>query len=241
MAIRNAAREACFLYQDTDRFLHRVIVNNQHTPHSELGGMTPHEKWMEGIQLIEPMVPRKTRETERLFWRMDPSTRIISRNGVSAFGMHYWSPEISGIKRVGTDGKPIRYSFRFETEDISHLALFRDGNWVGDVFAKELRLADGSTMSVSLSERKLAAALAKKQGRTGHDWLAFVSEIDETSKQREAEKRKAVQSAKQGDQGKTRRRPPTLDDARKTKAALEALEQRDQDDDLTNLLAGFGQ
>ena len=154
--------------------------------------------------------------------------------------MHYWSSEISGIKRVGMDGKPIRYSFRYETEDISHLALFRDGKWVGDVSAKELRLADGSTMSVSLSERKLAAALAKKQGRPAEDWLAFVTEIDATIKQREAEKRQAAQQAKHGDQGKARRRAPTADDARKTKAALDALERRDQDDDLTNLLAGFG-
>src|SRR5712692_6684990 len=48
--IRAAARNACLLYPDMNRLLHPLIVKYQHTEHRELGGMTPHQKWSEGIQ-----------------------------------------------------------------------------------------------------------------------------------------------------------------------------------------------
>ena len=102
--IRNAAKEACLLYQDVYKIVHRLIVNYQHTSHHELGGMTPHEKWIEGLQSGFPLVPPHTSEIERLFWRMSPETRVITPKGLCAFGLHYWSPDLNSAQRVGVDG-----------------------------------------------------------------------------------------------------------------------------------------
>jgi hypothetical protein len=133
--VRNAAREACLLYQDIDWFIHHTIVAYQHTVHSELDGLTPQEKWVEGLQASVPLVPPLTTDMQRLFWRMNPDTRVITSKGISAFGLHYWSPDLSRAERVGKDGRRIPFSFRYDPADISCLALFRDGDWVGDVYA----------------------------------------------------------------------------------------------------------
>lgn len=58
--MREAGREACLLYEDLDRVLHRLMVAYQHTPHQGLRGMTLHEKWMEGWDGSVPVVPALT-------------------------------------------------------------------------------------------------------------------------------------------------------------------------------------
>jgi hypothetical protein len=55
---RAAAGRACLLYTDMDRLVHQLILTYQHTPHRELGGMTPHQKWCEGVQTSGlPLIP----------------------------------------------------------------------------------------------------------------------------------------------------------------------------------------
>ena len=54
--VRDAAKKACFLYEDINRFLQESIVEYNHTPHSALK-MTPHQKWMEGMKTGFPVVP----------------------------------------------------------------------------------------------------------------------------------------------------------------------------------------
>lgn len=187
---RQAAHEACLLYQDLYRIIYEMIVTYQHTPHRELAGLTPHQKWLEGMRLGLPMVPPLTPAVERLFWRLDPESRVISHEGVCAFGLHYWSPELTGLQRVGQDGRALHYNFSYEPADISRLALFRDGHWLMDVWAKELRLADGSTLPVSLWERKIARILAQRDGKSSRDWLAYLHNIDELTQRRLAERKR---------------------------------------------------
>jgi putative transposase len=189
--LRRAAKEACLLYQDLYRIIYEMIVTYQHTSHRELEGLTPHQKWLEGMQLGLPMVPPLTPAIERLFWRMSPETRLINHEGINAFGLHYWSPDLAGIQRVGQDGCSLPYNFSYEPDDISRLALFRDGHWVTDVLAKELRLADGSTLSVSLWERKIARILARRDGQSCRDWLSYLYNIDEMTQRRLTEKKQA--------------------------------------------------
>lgn len=191
----NAARQACLLYQDVYRLVHQLIVRYQHTPHHELAGLTPHQKWLEGWQLgYGGWPPPLTEAVERLFWRSSPETRTISRKGISVFGLHYWSAELEQLPRKDVHGQSIQYGFSYEPEDISRLALFRDREWLGDVSAKQLRRADGSLRPVSLWERQMARALAR--GQTGQDWLEFVTELDELGQQRVAEKRQSRRQAK---------------------------------------------
>lgn len=189
--VRHAAREACLLYQDIDWFIHQAVVTYQHTVHSELDGLTPHEKWVEGMQSGIPLVPPATTAMQRLFWRMNPGTRVINSKGICAFGMDYWSPDLSRAQRVGKNGQPIPFTFRYDPADISCLALFQDGAWVGDVHAKQLRQPDGSFCSISLTERQLAQKMARQAGQSPRDWLCYIQDIDTLSQTRHQERRVA--------------------------------------------------
>ncbi len=143
--VRAAAGRACLLYTDMDRLLQQLILTYQHTPHRELHGMTPHQKWCEGVHTSGlPLIPAFTPEMDRLFLRMHPQTRQVRSRGIPAFGLNYWSAELGGIERRGRDGSPVHYHFRYDPADISRISLFRDGIWVGDGHAKELQRADGT-------------------------------------------------------------------------------------------------
>lgn len=194
--VRTAAKQACLLYPDMNRLLHQLILNYQHTPHRELGSMTPHQKWREGIQSSGfPLTPPFTPAMDRLFMRMHPQTRQVRSTGIPAFGLSYWSAELGGIERIGRDGKAVQYTFRYDPTDISRIALFRNGEWVGDGYARELQQADGTYRQISLTEWKTAKRLSgllehQTEGQTPAE-LALVSDLQTLSKQREQEKKVA--------------------------------------------------
>jgi transposase InsO family protein len=230
---RQAGQEACLLYQDIYRLLHQIILAYQHTPHHELGGLTPHEKWTEGREWGMPLVPTLTPSVARLFWRMNPKARVITGKGVCAFDLHYWSPTLSDMERIGPDGRPTLYHFSYQPDDISRLALFHDGHWVGDVDARELRLPDGSTMTLSLWEQKMAQAMARQAGGSTRDWLAYVHEIDALSQKRLEEKKQQHRLQARPSVNRTKAHP---DSAEKIAAAVVGNETTP---DYTDLLAGF--
>jgi hypothetical protein len=95
------------------------------------------------------------------------------------------------VARVGWDKELLRYHFSYDPADISRIALFRNGKQVSSLEAKELRQADGSTMSISLWEQKLAKAMAQEKGYSTRDWLKHIHELDELNQRRLAEKKKA--------------------------------------------------
>ena len=233
--IRSAAREACLLYQDIDWFIHHTIVNYQHTVHSELDGLTPHEKWVAGLQSGVPLVPPLTAEMQRLFWRMSPNTRVITSKGISAFSMHYWSPDLSRAERVGSNGLRIQYSFRYDPADISCLALFRDGTWVGDVYPKQLREPDGSVSSISLAERQLAQKMARNAGQSSQDWLRYIRDIDERNQTRRRERQTARRRTRQNSQT----HPLAPEKAKDTENALANISTTAGYQEYTDLLAAF--
>ena len=190
-AYQNAVKTACLRYDDLNRFLHELVLHYQHTPHRGLNGMTPHAKWLEGLQLGLPLVPRLTPATERLFWRMDPQPRIITVQGVCAFGMHYTSLTLGEAPRIDYAGQNVRYTIRYNPDHIGQLALFRDGQWLGDVYAKELRLPDGTIQPLSLAERKIAQQLARQIQQPVRDWLHFTRFWQQLSETRQAEQRQS--------------------------------------------------
>jgi Mu transposase, C-terminal len=194
--IRASAKNACLLYSDMNNLLQRLIVKYQHTPHRELQGMTPHQKWCDGIQSSGyPLVPPLSPAVERLFLRMHPQTRTVKRSGIPAFGLNYWSAELGGIERVARDGKAIQYNFRYDPTNISRISLFRNGAWVGDASARELQQADGTYRQISLAEWKMMKHLVRSkdpstEGKTPAE-LALVSDLHALSKQRTQEKKAA--------------------------------------------------
>jgi hypothetical protein len=229
--IRSAVREACLLYRDVNRFLHQAILTYQHTVHSELQGLTPHQKWLEGMQMGLPLVPPQTPEMVRSFWRMSPQTRVLSSKGVSAFGMCYGSPDPNSLARYDRQGQRIHYGFRYDPADISRLALFRDGAWVGDVYAQQLRQPDGSWLPISLTERTLAQKLASQAGASPQDWLRYLHDLDELVQMRQVERRRANRTLL------TRRRAPS--DVQATNTAVQALPAEAIYQDYTSLLVDF--
>ena len=221
------------MYEDLYRFFQETIVVYQHTPHHELGGLTPHEKWLEGMQFGPPLVPPLTPAIDQLFWRIAPETRVITNKGVAAFGMHYWSPDLQGVSRVGWDKELIRYHFSYDPANISHIALFRDGKQVSLLEAKELRQADGSTMSISLWEQRLAQAMAQKKGFSTRDWLKHIHELDELHQRRLAEKKKAHRMGQTMVVKSVKAEPQTM------KAALEQVTVTETKQSYTEWLASF--
>jgi putative transposase len=234
--VQNAARQACLVYQDLDRFCQRAIVTYQHTPHRELGGMTPHQKWLEGLQATLPLVPPLTEALRRQFWRLYPETRRIAQKGVSLFGMHYWSPELNRAQRVQLNGQPVRYGVHYDPADIRRIALFRDDDWVGDVWAKELRLPDGSYRSLSLWEQSLAKEIAGDRQVAARDWKAYLDELDALSQQRWTERVKARRTAK-----RSAAPAAPAPNAAEIERATEELTPEAADSAMTVLLASFAQ
>ncbi len=196
--IRNAAEEACLLYGDIYKFILEEIVAYQNRPHSELEKMTPNQKWDQGMQSIPPAVPPLTKEVKRYFWREYNGTREIRGKGIGLFGMHYWSPKLGGKMAPKADqkGRPIQYAIRYNPSDISSVAIFRDGLYVDDVKAKELRLGNSEYRSVSLWERELSKDLARSEGQASRDWVEYLNRIRNLNEMRTAEKKATQRAAK---------------------------------------------
>ncbi len=127
--------------------------------------------------------------------RMHPHTRQVRSTGIPAFGLNYWSAELGGIERVDRSGKAVQYNFRYDPTDISRISLFRNGEWVGDGYARELQQADGSYLHIGLAEWKMAKCLASSlenqtEGQTPAE-LALVADLQTLSQQRTHEKKAA--------------------------------------------------
>lgn len=185
-SIRNAMQDACLLYRDVYHIIHQVILRYLHTPHSALHGMTPHEKWMAGMRAGYPLVPPLTPGVDRLFWRMHHQQRIVTEHGIALFGLHYTT---TGLHReVGKDGQPLRFDISYDVTDISRLALFRGTTFIGDIYAKELKLADRSYLQMSLAEHEISKKLARTDRHARQDLLNHRDTVRELARTRRAEK-----------------------------------------------------
>jgi hypothetical protein len=140
-----------------------------------------------------PVPPPLTPHLTRCFWRLHPQTRQASREGLAVFGLHYWDPALQQLRTPDRQGKPRRFQLRYDPLDISRIAVFEAGRWVGDAFARELRLPDGQFEPVSLWELQLAKELAHQQQAMGlgqpQAWLLTLFEARELVAQRQAEQK----------------------------------------------------
>ena len=194
--IRKATKRACLLYADIERYLYQFIVRYQHTEHSALGGMTPHQKWMEGMQAGFPMVPNPSLALKRSFLREHWETRTITSKGICIFSLTYTGTSLSSVQKIGKDGQPIEYSIRYDPADVSTIALFREDHYICDLEAKELRRADGSLKPTGLWELKMAKALAKEHEGKVDKWLSFLNEAEKLKELRKSEQKKIQRELK---------------------------------------------
>jgi putative transposase len=189
----NASQGACLLYRDVLRFIHQTVVDYLHTPHRELNGLTPHQKWLMGLQLMTPVPPPYTSQLERCFWRLYPETRQATSDGLALFGLHYWDVSFGSLRSRDRQGRQRQYYLRYDPLDISRVAVFENGIWLGDGFARELRLPDGHYEPVSLWELSLAKDIVRQQNQQRtprpHSWLIHLLEARELIAQRQAEQK----------------------------------------------------
>lgn len=190
--VRSAAQESCLLYGDLYNIIWDELIDYMHTPHGELEGQTPHERWQHGLAYGIPKVPPLDAGMERLFLRKHHETRPITAVGICLWGMHYRSDDLAQAQRIDdSTHEAIQYGIRYDPDDIGRLALFRDGHWVCDVVANELLRADGSLRRVSHAERRLALALLPGRRKRAGAWVAQLQESDDLIKARQAERRAA--------------------------------------------------
>src|SRR5205085_1754978 len=133
---------------------------------------------------------------DRLFLRMEEHPRTVRSKGIGAFGLNYWGAELSGIERVDRTGQAVQYHFRYDPVDISRISVFRNGEWMGDGYARELQQADGSYLHLSLSEWKAAKREAQddeNQGNTPEE-LALVTDLKALGERRTQEKKAVVRT-----------------------------------------------
>jgi len=232
--LRRAAKEACLLYEDIDRYIQQFILRYQHAEHSALGGMSPHEKWVESVERIGlPDFPVLTPSVRRFFLRQAPDTRKITDKGVCYFGMHYTSDRLGTLAQVNKDNQKIEYGIRYDPADISTISIWDEDVWKDDLEAKELRLPDGSLKRTSEWEMKMAKALANKHDGCREDWLSYLNDAEELEKKRKAERdrirrqRKRLAQEEQGEDERT-----------KIEENVEDIPS-DNDEYLTKLLADF--
>lgn len=192
----NASQGACLLYRDVLCLLYQMIVDYMHTPHRELEGQTPHERWISGLQLMAPVPPPLTPHLERCFWRLHPQTRVATQVGLALFGLHYWDVGLAGLRHPDRQGRRRHFHLRYNPDDVSRVAVFENGTWLGDGYARELRLPDGSHESVSLWELNITKELARRQSHQRmprpHSWLIHLLEARELIAQRQAEQKLAL-------------------------------------------------
>ena len=232
--LRKAAKEACLIYEDIDRYIQQFILRYQYAEQKALEGMSPHQKWVEAIQRIGlPDIPTLTPSMRRLFLRQAPDTRPITDKGVCYFSMHYTSDKLGTIAQIDKDDQKIEYGIRYDPADISTISIWDEDVFIDDLEAKELRLPDGSLKRTSVWEVKMAKALAKKNDGCKEDWLSYLNDAQELEKKRKAEReriRRQRNRLAQEEQGE--------DEDSKIEENVEDIPLND-DEYLTNLLVDF--
>jgi hypothetical protein len=233
----DASQGACLLYRDVLRVVSQIVVDYLHTPHHELKGMTPHDKWMAGLKLMTPVPPPFSPQLERAFWRLYPLTRRATGKGLCLFGLHYWDVGLDNLRHPDRQGRRRSFSLRYDPADVSQVAVFENGLWLGDGYASELRLPDGRYEPASLWELELAKELERSQGQPrssrSHSWLIHLLETKALIEQRQEEQkliRRKVQQLRERRKGRpaTPRQDAEDTQLEKTKTAMtEHAEPRD--------------
>ncbi len=244
----NASQGACLLYRDVLRILSQIIVDYLHTPHHELNGRTPHDQWVAGLQRMTPVPPPFTPQLERAFWRLYPEKRIATSKGLSLFGLHYGDVGLEHLRHPDRQGRRRQFSLRYDTADVSRIAVFENGLWLGDAYPRELRLPDGRYEPTSLWELELAKDLARAEGASRatrpYSWLIHLLEakalIDERQEEQRLIRRK-VQSLRERRQGRPPAAPRPVIEAAQLSQTQEALAKpaKPKKDPRTRLLANL--
>ena len=195
-AIRSAKNQASLLYEDLYLEILKIIVDYQNSPHSELDGLTPNQRWDQAFRTRKPKIPNLTSEVERLFWRSYPQKRQLTDSGISFLGMDYYSKELGEEERFNKSGEKVWYEIKYSTTDISRIAVFRGDRWICDAYAQQLKIADKKYRKTSLFERDLARKIAASYGESKENWISHLDD-KELLNQRKMEQKRIAKLARE--------------------------------------------
>lgn len=175
-----AKKSARYLYQDLYQTVLKLVVDYQHTVHSAIG-MTPHEKWQEGIRNTGiPRIPtfKDYPDLEYRFYPLLSGSKTIGESGVSIDGVSY-RPDSPNTPRKDGNGL-IHYQVHMSETNVSEIHLFHveGGPRVDRCVGTKLLRPDGSMRPISKAERELAKAYARDANKRPSQWADYLS-VDE--------------------------------------------------------------
>jgi hypothetical protein len=71
--------------------------------------------------------------------------------GLALFGMHYAGMRLAGLRHPDRQGRRRRFHLRYDPADVSRVAVFENGIWLGDCPAPVCSIGMSSASSTSSS------------------------------------------------------------------------------------------
>ena len=98
--------------------------------------------WLTGLQLMTPYRHLSLPNWNALFGAYTLEHEWPQTPVFLSFGLHYWDVSLAGLRGRDRNGRRRRFHLRYDPDDVSRVAVFEHGNWLGDGYAKELRLPE---------------------------------------------------------------------------------------------------
>jgi putative transposase len=121
----NSENESCLTFDEAETLVLKFIDKYHHRPRADLGGLTPLEKWNEGIK--DHGMPRQLAKEDEQKFRISflpAEKRTIQKDGLHFAGLKYFSDKLTKFTRQDNRGNSIEQIIRFDPFDIRRIWIF---------------------------------------------------------------------------------------------------------------------
>lgn len=122
----DSEKEACLTPEEFERLFLKFVDRYHHTRQEELG-MSPIEKWREGVQQYgEPRKLPVEREEEFRLSFLPIANRTIQKDGITFEGLTYYSDRLLGLSRriLGKEHRSVTYLIRYDPLDLRRIYVW---------------------------------------------------------------------------------------------------------------------
>ncbi len=164
-----SANQAMMTLPELERWLAFEVLGRYHLSiHSGLG-MPPLAAWQEGTRLRGAI--REVQNGKEFFYNFLPGERrLIRRDGIRLFNIHYWSNVLSPL--AGRSEKPALV--KYDPRDLSSVYLRDESGDYWEIPYRDLRLPP-----ISLWEHRAATQKLQAEGRRAVDEHALFAVVEE--------------------------------------------------------------
>ena len=176
------AQDAIWRLPDLDAALqHFLFEFYPRMPHAGLGGMTPHDRFQQGVETVGSS--RRVPESSDLRFLLWPPLRrgtamVNSRTGIVADWIRYWHAD---MRSAALHGKKV--PVRVDPHDVAHVVAFINRRWVLCLAECSADLAGRSRREVRLASmevhRRNRGAARRRMIRVKH-LVSMLKELAET-------------------------------------------------------------